>query len=263
MKMKWVPAVLALSLVGTPAAASTPDRTTIEPMPAKLESRFALSAVPPALREKASVYLLDPRRGYYLSKQGTSGVTCIVQRTDWELADYRNDIYFPLCYDAAGSKTYLKTIMDAAALRAQGMGATALKEEMQKRYRDTTYRAPEKAGLSYMVGPLMRTVGPPDMKVHTMAMPHLMYYAPGVSNEDIGAVPDLRDSSSLLYPFLDQHTESNGVESYMIQLIGETEKANILAAEKALVDELCAYRDVLCLGHELKSSPAAATHEGH
>jgi hypothetical protein len=33
----------------------------------------------------------------------------------------------------------------------------------------------------------------------------------------------------------------------MIQLIGEAEKAKILADEKALLDGLCAYRDILCL----------------
>jgi hypothetical protein len=250
MKSRWVPALVALSLVGMAAAAQgDANEATIEPMPAKLETQFALSAVPPAMRERASVHLLDPKKGYQLSKQGTSGVTCIVQRTDWEMADYRNDIYIPLCYDAAGTKTYLKAIMDAAALRAQGMGPAALKAEIEKRYRDKIYRAPQKAGLSYMVGPLMRTAGPPDMKVHTMAMPHLMFYAPYVTNADIGAVPDLSVYSSLLYPFIDEHTESNGEESYMIQILGDAEKAKILAAEKPLLDELCAYRDLLCLAH--------------
>jgi hypothetical protein len=33
----------------------------------------------------------------------------------------------------------------------------------------------------------------------------------------------------------------------MIQLVGEAEKAKILADEKVLLDELRAYRDVLCL----------------
>jgi hypothetical protein len=250
MKFESVTALVALTLVGL--ATATPGQaseTTIEPMPARLETQFALSAVPPALRDRASVYLLDPKKGYYLSKQGTSGLTCIVQRTDWEMADFRNDIYFPLCYDAAGTKTYLKTIMDAAALRAQGMSPAALKAEIEKRYEDKTYKIPEKAGLSYMVGPLMRTAGPPDMKVHTMAMPHLMFYAPYVTNEDIGAVPDISNPASLLYPFMDQHTDGNEEQNYMIQLIGEAEKAKILVDEKPLVDALCAYRDVLCLGH--------------
>ena len=96
-----------------------------------------------------------------------------------------------------------------------------------------------------MVAPIMRTFGPPDMKVHTMAMPHVMFYAPHLTNEDIAAVPDLSVHSSLLYPFIDK--QGNAEQSYVIQLIGEAEKARILADEKALVDELCAYREILCL----------------
>jgi hypothetical protein len=249
-KIKWLAAFAALGLAGLASGGSPPATdTTLEAMPAKLEAQFALSAVPPTLRERASVYLLDPTKGYALSKQGTSGLTCIVQRTEWEIADYRNDIYWPVCFDAVGTKTYLKYAMDAAALRAQGLSPAALKAEMQKRFREKTYKAPEKAGVAYMVGPLMRTQGPPDMKVHTMAMPHLMFYAPGVTNEDLGAVPDLKDPSSLMNPFMDQHTASSGVESYIIQMIGEAEKAKILATEKPLVDALCAYRDVLCMDH--------------
>src|SRR5262249_13533382 len=95
--------------------------TTIEKMPAKLETEFALSALPVGMREQATVYLLDPKKGYQLSRRGTSGVTCLVERTAWEQADFRNDIYVPLCYDAEGSRTYLKVIIDAAALRAQGV----------------------------------------------------------------------------------------------------------------------------------------------
>jgi hypothetical protein len=246
MTKRWAAALIAISLAGmaaTPQAQTT--ETTIEQMPAKLETQFALSAAPQGLRDRATVYLLDPRKGYHLSRQGTSGVTCIVQRTAWEHADFRNDIYFPLCYDAVGTKTYLKYIMDAAALRAQGMRPAALKAEVEKRFRDKTYTAPEKAGVSYMVGPIMRTIGPPDLKVRTMAMPHVMFYAPHITNEDIGAVPDLRVHSSLLSPFIER--QGNDEQSYMIQLTGDAEKARILASEKALVNDLCAYREILCL----------------
>lgn len=244
-KDKLALSVIAISLIGYSARPGQAIETSIKRMPAELEARYALSALPPALRDQATVYLLDPEKGYELSRQGTSGVTCIVERTAWELADFRNDIYIPLCYDAAGTKTYLKVIMDAAALRAQGMSPAALKAEIERRYRDKTYRVPEKDGVSYMVAPIFRTVGPPDMKVHTMAMPHLMFYAPHITNEDIGAVPDLSDRSSLLYPFIDK--QGNAEQSYMIQLVGEAEKAKILSDEKALLDDLCAYRDVLCL----------------
>ena len=245
MKTKLVLAIITFSLVGVSAPASQAADTTIEQMPAKLETQFALSALPPALRERAAVYLLDPKKGYQLSRQGTSGVTCLVERTAWEQADSRNDIYVPLCYDAAGTKTYLKVIMDTATLRAQGMSPVALKAEVENRYKNKTYKVPEKAGLSYMVAPVMRTVGPPDMKVHTMPMPHLMFYAPSITNEDIGAVPNLSLHSSLLYPFIDK--QGIAEQSYMIQLIGEAEKAKIMADEKTLLDDLCAYLDFLCL----------------
>jgi hypothetical protein len=99
-------------------------------MPAKLESQFALSASPPAMRAQATVYLLDPKKGYELSRHGTSGVTCLVERSAWEQADFRNDIYVPLCYDAAGSKSFLKVIMNVATLRIQGMSPVALKAEI-------------------------------------------------------------------------------------------------------------------------------------
>jgi hypothetical protein len=249
LKIRWVPALVAISLVGTATASpGQATETTIEQMPAKLETQFALSAVPPGLRDRATVYLLDPKTGYHLSRQGTSGVTCLVERTVWEWVDFRNDIYIPLCYDAVGTKAHLKVIMDTATFRAQGMSPVALKAEIENRYKSKTYKAPEKPGLSYMVAPVMRALGPPDMKMHTMSMPHLMFYAPYMTNEDIGAVPDFNVHASLLYPFIDK--QGNAEQSYMIQLIGEAETAKILADEKALVEELCAYRDVLCLAHK-------------
>jgi hypothetical protein len=47
-----------------------------------------------------------------------------------------------------------------------------------------------------------------------------MFYAPNVTNKDIGAVP----SSSLSYPFV--FKEGIADQSYMIQLLGEAEKAS-------------------------------------
>lgn len=242
MKIK---AILAASLLALSFVTAQAAEPTLERMPAQLETRFALSALPPALRDKASVYLLDPGKGYELSKQGTSGLACLVERTAWELADFRNDIYIPLCYDAAGFNGHFKAILDSAAFRAQGMGPAALKAEIEKGYANKTYTPPSKPGLSYMVAPIMRTIGPPDLQVHTMAMPHLMFYAPGLTNEDIGATPNLADHASLMNPFIDR--QGNAEQSYIIQMIGDAEKAKILADEKSLLQDLCAHRDVLCL----------------
>ena len=86
------------------------------------------------------------------------------------------------------------------------------------------------------------------MKIHTMLMPHFMFYAPNVTNADIGAHPDLAVHSSLLVPFVDR--QGNAEQTYIIQFIGDAEKANILAEEKALVADLCTYRNVLCLTND-------------
>jgi hypothetical protein len=168
------------------------------------------------------------------------------------MAEFRNDVFIPLCYDAAGIGAHFKVILDAAKLRAQGMSAPALKSEVEKRYRDRTYRVPEKAGLSYMIAPLMRVNSPPDMKLHTMSMPHLMFYAPYITNQDLGAVPDLANPASLAWPFIDR--QGNDEQSYMIQLVGAAEKAGILAREKPLIDALCAYRSELCLNTDAHSA---------
>ena len=232
--------LVAFSLTVAAFAGAQTGKVTIEAMPVSLETRFALSALPPALRDSATVYRLDVKSGYVVAQQGKSGVACLVQRTAWEQAEFRDDIYVPRCFDAGGASTYLKVLMDAESLRIHGMSPAALKTEMESRYRHKRYHAPTRAGLSYMVAPVMRT-WLPDNVVHTMAGPHVMFYAPNLSDKDIGARPD----ASQAYPF--STTEGTAEQTYIIQLVGSAERAKILAAEKPLVDELCAYRDVLCL----------------
>src|SRR4051812_15504385 len=52
--------ILALNVVGTSQASAQAAVPLLSAMPPALESRFALSALPVALRSAASVYLLDP-----------------------------------------------------------------------------------------------------------------------------------------------------------------------------------------------------------
>src|SRR5437868_7113446 len=97
----------------------------LERMPEALEIRFALSAAPPHLRDKATTYVLDPTKGYVLSHKGTNGASCIVVRSDWQFPTdpFRDDIFWAVCYDAEGSKTLLQDYIYAAELRARGMDA--------------------------------------------------------------------------------------------------------------------------------------------
>lgn len=213
----------------------------LERMPEALETRYALSALPPHLRDAATIYVLDPAKGYAVHRKGTNGFECIVVRSDWQWPErpFRDDIYWPVCYDAEGAKTLLQDYLYAAELRARGMDARQVDREVTKRFGTPAYRNPARAGIAYMLAPIMRSVG--DAKVPepvTMNLPHYMFYAPNVTDADIGGKPFSQ------YPFM--LSMSTGRDDVIILLAGETEKAKILAESKDLLTELCSYRNFLC-----------------
>lgn len=213
----------------------------LEKMPESLEVRYALSALPPHLRDGATTYTLDLAKGYVLSHKGTNGMTCIVVRSDWQWPErpFRIDIYWPVCYDGEGSKTLLQDYLHAAELRALGMDARQVHFEVVKRFGTASYPNPARSGVAYMLAPIMRTVG--DSKIPepvTRNMPHYMFYAPNVKDVDIGG------KSFSQYPFM--LSMSPGRDDVIVLLVGETEKAKILLESKDLLADLCLYRDFLC-----------------
>jgi len=154
-------------------------RRSSRELPEALENRFALSAAPSHLRENATVYLLDPAKGYVLSRRGTNSISCIVVRSDWQWANqpFRDDIFWPVCYDSEGSKTLLQDYLYAAELRARGMDAKQVHEEVTKKFGTASYPNPTRTGVAYMIAPIMRgyTSAPEPAR---MNMPHYMFYAP-------------------------------------------------------------------------------------
>jgi hypothetical protein len=211
----------------------------IERMPEALENRFALSAAPSPLRENATVYLLDPANGYGLSRRGTNGISCIVVRSDWQWANqpFRDDIFWPVCYDSEGSKTLFEDYLYAAELRARGMDAKQVHEEVIKKFGRASYPNPARTGVAYMIAPIMR--GDTNaLEPATMNMPHYMFYAPNVKDADIGG-----NGFSRQYPF--NLNMNQGRNDHIILLVGETEKAKILVDSKDMLAQLCSYRDYL------------------
>jgi hypothetical protein len=250
------PLAIALTFIGlaSSAANATADDAhgRLQPMPKSVEIRFALSALPPPLRADATVYLLDTRKGYVLERAGGNGQSCFVSRTEWKFADYRDDIYDATCYDAVGAKNHMKVLFDVAAMRAQGVPAEAMKKRVQQGFKAGTYHAPDSAGFSYMTAPLMRTymsLDPNDKSsVMTMSMPHVMYYAPNVTDSKVGG---LGCPPCAPYPF----AFDSGPHGYIIQRLGDQEAAKIVADESTLVRELCDYQGVLCLQPQPSAKP--------
>lgn len=214
----------------------------LEKMPESLEARLALSALPPHLRDGATIYLLDPAKGYIVNRRGSNGLSCFVMRTEWMWPQFafRDDIFVPMSYDEEGSAKMMPVWTDVAQMRARGLPPKQVYEEIIKRFSNGTYQEPTRSGISYMIAPLMRSYPAPNAtEVVTFSGPHYMFYAPNVKDADIGGKPFSQ------YPFI--LPQGPGPHDVIILLVGETEKAKILADSSDLLKELCSYRKYLCL----------------
>src|SRR5881628_2701580 len=135
-----------------------PGKNKIEPLPRDLEIQLALSALPPHLRDAATVYVLNPAMGFEVARPGTNGFHAFVARTgddtfrgEWPLTEYRDDILYPIAFDNAGAKAQMRIFFDAAELQAKGTPAAELKRIMQQRLKAGFYPAPARAGVAYML----------------------------------------------------------------------------------------------------------------
>jgi hypothetical protein len=233
----------------------------IEPLPRDLEIQLALSALPKHLRDNAAVYVLDHRKGFEVARKGTNGFHTFVARTgddtfrgSWPFTEYRDDILYPVSFDSAGAKEQMRVFFDAAEMQAKGTPPGELKKIIKERFKSAYYKAPERAGVSYMASPILRTYVNPEEtdKVATSSNPHVMYYAPNVSNEDIGGKPpsisfaDYSMDVGGSYPFVIMP----GPHGYMIHLLDLTESAAINKEYQGMLEQLCTIKEVWCLSRE-------------
>jgi hypothetical protein len=205
------------------------------PAPPDLETDFALSSLPPYIRDSATVYLLDPEKGFYVARQGKNGFICFVLRTYWELGEFRQDIASAISYDAEGAKTMFPVYEDAEAMRASGkFTAAQVRDTISARFAGGYYKAPARPGISYMLAPVMRGyVGQgSDRHVATFIMPHYMLYAPYITAADIGGNSPSGGPVVL----------GGGPHSLIIIPAGAMEKAQMSAENAPLLKRLIAYR---------------------
>ncbi len=223
----------------------------IESLPRDLEIELALSALPPHLRDNATVYVLNPDKGFEVARKGTNGFHTFVARTgddafrgSWPFTEYRDDILYPISFDAAGAKQQMRVFFDAAEMQAKGTPPGELKKIIKERFKTGYYKAPERAGVSYMLSPILRTYWNPEESgdnVATINYPHVMYYAPNVSDKDIGS-----GKRGGMYPFVIMP----GPHGYFIQPIDLTERAAINKEYEEMLARVCKIKEVWCLPKE-------------
>jgi hypothetical protein len=168
-------------------------------MPSDREVALALSAAPSDISEHASVYVLE-RNGYVLARKGSNGFTCLVVR------DYPQDLA-PVCHDPEGTRTVVPRLLREAELRAQGKSEQQIREEINEGLRTGKFRVPQRVGVAYMLS--SEAMGfVPELGRAIPVRPHVMFYAPYLRNEDIGAqAPKPQDFP--YYPFVMSDGEFN------------------------------------------------------
>jgi hypothetical protein len=255
MKTLQLVSVMIVALVASAQTTAQPKAThRVEPLPRDLEIQLARSALPPHLRDNATVYVLQPDKGFELASKGTNGFHTFVARTgedtmrgSWPFTEYRDDILYPVAFDATGAKAHMRVFFDIAAMQAKGTAPAELKRLIQDRYKSGHYKAPERAGLSYMLSPILRTYDNPDRDglVVTTNNPHVMHYAPNITNEDIGrGKDDLGALPVVTVP---------GPHGFVVQHVGKMETAAITKEHHGMLTQICKIKQLWCL-------PASKTH---
>jgi hypothetical protein len=160
------------------SAVCTQAQTLPELMPQDKEMAIALSAAPEHLRAGASVYVLK-EAGFVLARKGTNGFSCIVNR-DHPLNQK------PTCYDAEGSETILPKVLRFGELLRKGVPLEQIKSEIADGFRSGKFISPRRPGVAYMLSGDIKNYNASSGKVESFP-PHVMFYAPNLTNKDIGS----------------------------------------------------------------------------
>src|SRR5579859_6433235 len=168
------------------AAAFAQDNTTHEhhatggrvlSLPRDLEIRLAVNALPKDLRDGATVLVMDSK-GYIEARHGTNPFTCIVSR--------RGGNFYPVCFDEEGARTILPAFADDAVLRMKGSSEQDIERTLADGFAQGRYRPPSRPGIAYMLSPATYMVNSGKL---ARIPPHTMFYAPFLTDADIGGVP--------------------------------------------------------------------------
>lgn len=205
----------AVSACAALMVSASADSKIIELTPA-CETALALSAAPAYLREGAGAYVLGPS-GFEMVKEARNGYRCLVVRENF-------GGLVPQCFDPESENAHLKVHLDEAEKQRQGLSSDAIRKARAEGFADGTYRPVEGHGVVYMASAYNYVLTQAGDRI--LVKPHVMYHAPNVSNEDIGAVfPDTLNNAGMpfmnnegplgfMIGFVEKATDSSDVEAH-------------------------------------------------
>ena len=150
--------------------------TAVQTDTQKAEVALALSACPPAVAKGAAVYVLG-QSGYVKVRDSQNGFTALVQHTVPAAQE-------PRCMGAEGTRTWLPRILKVAELRAEGKSREEIQQVISAALAKGVLKPPSQPGVDYMLSTQNRV--PNQKGIVTPFPPHLMFYAPYLTNADLG-----------------------------------------------------------------------------
>lgn len=160
------------------ASAQFAGANELWPLSQACEIALAESAAPTYVRENAGVYVLGTE-GYELVKPAENEFVCLVQRNS-------SESLIPQCFDEIGQQVHVAVHLDEGKKIRAGMSFDQIQKERAAGFYSGKYSTAKGHGVVYMASDYNYNVSP---KRRVKIAPHVMYHAPGVTNEDIGSVP--------------------------------------------------------------------------
>jgi hypothetical protein len=150
-------------------------------VPRDRQIALAESAAPADVSSKATIYILGPK-GDEKAREGTNGFSCFVGR---HFVKPTETTVEPACFDAEGSRTLLLVYLHSEELRSSGKSEAEIKADVANGYKEGRFKYPDKPGFLYMMSSQNR-LGPTPNNGTASFPPHLMFYAPYLTTQDIG-----------------------------------------------------------------------------
>ena len=148
--------------------------------PRERQIGLALSAAPTEVSSKATVYVLG-LKGYEKAREGTNGFSCLIERS---FKGTTQTSSAPACFDAVGSGSIMVAYLRREELRAEGKSEAEIKDDIAKGYEDGRFKVPG-PGFLYMMSNENFVYNNVSGKSGFVA-PHLMFYAPNKTANDVG-----------------------------------------------------------------------------
>ena len=177
--------------------------SAIDYLTAECEQVLAVSALPSQMRAGASIYVLQPS-GFIKTVQGDGPFTCIVQRNHAKSL-------IPQCVDRRGAEVLIPAMIHKTNMYLSGATAAEVRADFDARTESGEFVAPDNIGVNYMMSHYnyIYLRGPGRVE---RVPPHLMHYAPNITNEDVRAVEGAAQKSM-------PHINDQGIHGYYISFV--------------------------------------------